>query len=223
MNTIIKIESHVYSEERLRDEMLDESLGDDIDSCGIVGPDIILPLRKSRCPELLFEYTENTTIRDVADAVCDEFGFIDLEDAYYPRIAFFAGNIRYWIDNFDTSFKTVLDKHLDPEKRGSIRVAVYVSADAGSIFEEDGIRYYMNSRERGRHHEPHIHLHSLDSCEEAVIFIKTGKIIGNFPRKLIKKTRKRVAENKRFFLEQWNALTDGLRVDINHYLGLIDY
>lgn len=109
---------------------------------------------------------------------------------------------------------------MDTKNSGSICVAVYVSGDAGSICEEDGIRYYMNSRERGKHHEPHIHLRALDSCEEAVIIIKTGEIIGKFSGRLIKKARKKVAENKKFFLEQWNALTDGLKVDINHYLGL---
>ena len=100
---------------------------------------------------------------------------------------------------------------------------MYVSMDAGAICEEDGIRYYMNSRERGKHHEPHIHLRSLDSCEEAVIIIKTREVIGDFPRKLIKKARKKVEKNERFFLEQWNVLTDGLKVDINHYFGLINY
>lgn len=223
MKTILKITSHVYEEDRLRDEMLDESLGDDIASCGIIGPEIILPLRRNRNPQILFEYTEKTTIRDVVNAVYNEFGFLELDEIFWPRIAFLYSGVRYWIDNIDANFQTVVDKHLDPGKTGSIYVAVYVSGNAGSICEEDGIRYYMNSRERGKHHEPHIHLRSLDSCEEAVIIIKTREIIGDFPRKLIKKARKKVQKEERFFLEQWNTLTDGLKVDINHYLGLINY
>lgn len=223
MKTIIKIESHVYSQESLRDEMLDESLGNDIDSCGIIGPEIILPLRKNRNFEVLLEYTDDTTIQEVVDGICNKFGFLDFDEPFYPRVAFISDNIRYWIDDFDAKFKTALNNHLDREKHGSISAGVYVSADAGSICEEDGIRYYMNSRERGKHHEPHIHLRSLDSCEEAVIIIKTGEIIGDFPRRLIKKARKKVSENKEFFLDQWNVLTDGLKVDINRYLGLINY
>ncbi len=223
MQIKLNVESHVYAEECLHDEMLDESLGDDIASCGIIGPEIILPLRKNRKSKVLLEYTDETTIQDVVDAICRRYGYLDLDVPFYPRIAFILGDIRYWIDNFEAKFKTVVNNHLDPQKSGSIYIAIYVSGDAGSVCEEDGIRYYMNSRERSRHHEPHIHLRSLDSCQEAVIIIKTGEIIGDFPRKLIKKARKKVAKNKRFFLEQWNVLTDGLKVDINHYLGLIHY
>ena len=102
-------------------------------------------------------------------------------------------------------------------------MGLYVSMDAGAICEEDGIRYYMNSRERGKHHEPHIHLIALDSWKEAVIIIKTREVIGDFPSKLIKKARKKVEQDERFFLEQWNVLTDGLKVDINRYFGLINY
>lgn len=94
MKILMKIERHVYAEDRLHDEILDESLGDDIDSCGIIGPEIILPLRKNSNPKLLFEYTENTTIQEVVNAVYNEFGFLDLAEVFYPRVAFFSGNVR---------------------------------------------------------------------------------------------------------------------------------
>ncbi len=223
MKTILIVEAHVYTEEQLQDEMLDESLGDDIDSCGIIGPETILPLRRNRNLRIAFEYTEGTTIREVVNAVYNEFGYTDRNIAQWPRIAFLRNEIRYWIDDLDASFKPLVEKHLDSQKTGEIHIAAYVSANAGSICEEDGIRYFMNSRERGKHHEPHIHLLALDSCKEAVIIIKTREVIGDFPRKLIKKARKKVEKNERFFLEQWNVLTDGLKVDINRYFGLINY
>ena len=223
MKINISIETHVFAEEKLQDEVLDEILADDIDSCGIVGPEIIVPLRRNRNPKIVFEYTEKTTLRNVVDAIYDEFGFLELDKAFRPPVAFFVEKLRYWIDDSDANFLKVLDKHLDANNTGEIYAGVYVSADAGCICEEDGIRYYMNSRERGKHNEPHIHLRSVDSCQEAVIIIKTQKVVGKFPRKLIKKAKNKVKLEEKFFLEQWNILTDGLRVDINRYLGLIDY
>ena len=223
MKTILIVQAHVYAEEQLQDELLDEKLGDDIDSCGIIGPETILPLRQNRNPKVLFEYTGTTTVRDVVDVVFDTFGYTEQDTVVLPRIAFLCGDIRYWIDDIDANFENLVEKYLDSQKTGEIHVAAYVSGNAGRICEEDGIRYFMNSRERGKHHEPHIHLLALDSCEEAVIIIKTREVIGDFPRKLIKKARKKVEQNERFFLEQWNVLTDGLKVDINRYFGLINY
>lgn len=223
MRTLLIIETHVYEEDRLRDEMLEESLGDDIETCGIIGPETILPLRKNRNPRIALEYTETTTIRDVVNAIYNEFGFVEPDTVLLPRIAFLREELRYWIDNLDARFQPLVEKYLDTQNTGEVHVSAYVSGDAGRICEEDGIRYFMNSRERGKHHEPHIHLLALDSCEEAVIIIKTREIIGDFPRKLIKKARKKVEKNERFFLEQWNVLTDGLKVDINRYFGLINY
>ena len=222
MTILLLIETHVYQEEQLRDEMLSEDLGEDINSCGIIGPETILPLRRNRTPELLFEYSETTTIKDMVDAIYGVFGF-DKDVLILPRIAFLRNNLRYWIDDCTANFQTLINKHIDPENSGKINIAAYVCGDAGSICEEDGIRYYMNSREWGKHYEPHVHLRALGSCDEAVIIIKTRKIIGEFPKKLVKKARKKVEENEKFFLEQWNVLTDGLKVDINHYFGLTKY
>ena len=223
MRTLLKIETHVYEEDHLRDEMLEESLGEDIETCGIIGPETILPLRRNRNPRIALEYTETTTIRDVVNAVYNVFGYTEQDTVVLPKIAFFCGDVRYWIDDLDANFENLVDRYLDSQKAGAIHIAAYVSGDAGRICEEDGVRYFMNSRERGKHHEPHIHLLALDSCDEAVIIIKTREVIGDFPRKLIKKARKKVEKNERFFLEQWNVLTDGLKVDINRYFGLINY
>ena len=175
----------------MADEILDESLPDDIQSCGILGPEIIVPLRRNRNCKLDFEYTEKTTLRDVVYAVLER-----LDSLYHGiRIAFLKDGLRYWIENMD----------------------------AGAIDEEDGVRYYMNSREAGRHHEPHVHICDTSRQYEAVILIKDGKVIGDFPSKLLKKAKRKVMENQAFFLEQWNVLTDGIKIDVNHYLGTIHY
>lgn len=69
MKVIFNIETHAYVEERLADEILDESLPDDNQSCGILGPEIIVPLRRNRRCKLEYEFTEKTTLRDVINAV----------------------------------------------------------------------------------------------------------------------------------------------------------
>ena len=219
MKITLRIETHAYVEEKLADEILDESLPDDIQSCGILGPEIIVPLRRNRNCKLDFEYTEKTTLRDVVYAVLERLDSLN----HGIRIAFFKDGLRYWIENLDADFKTILSKYLDPHGIGEIFVAAYVSMDAGAIDEEDGVRYYMNSREAGRHHEPHVHICDTSRQYEAVILIKDGKVIGNFPSKLLKKAKRKVMQNQAFFLEQWNVLTDGIKIDVNHYLGTIHY
>lgn len=221
MKVKINIETHAYAEEKLADEILDESLPDDIQSCGILGPEIIVPLRRNRKCNLDFEYTEQTILRDVVYAVLVRLDSLN----HGVRVAFLKDGMRYWVDNWDANFKRVLTKHLDPYDTGEISVAAYVSLDAGTIEEEDGIRYYMNSHESGRHHEPHIHICDTSRQYEAVILIKSGDVISKckFPPKLLKKAQRKVMDNQLFFLEQWNTLTDGIKVDINHYLGTIDY
>lgn len=219
MKVILNIETHAYQEECLADEILDENLADDNQSCGILGPEIIVPLRRNRHCELNFEYTEKTTLGDVADAVLKRLDSLE----HSVGVSFLKDGLRYWIEDRDANFKKVLTKYLDSDNAGMITVAVYVSLDAGAIEEEDGIRYYMNSREAGKHHEPHVHICDTSRQYEAVILIKSGKTIGEFPPKLLKKAQRKVKDRQVFFLEQWNALTDGIKIDINHYLGLIHY
>lgn len=219
MKVIFNIETHAYAEERLADEILDESLPDDNQSCGILGPEIIVPLRRNRRCKLEYEFTEKTTLRDVLNAVLIRLDSLN----HGVRVAFLKDSLRYGYDNLDANFQTVLTKYLDPDHTGEISVAAYVSLDAGTIDEEDGIRYYMNSRESGRHHEPHVHICDTSRQYEAVILIKNGKVIGKFPSKLLKIAKKRIMDNQQFFLEKWNMLTDGLKIDINHFLGTINY
>lgn len=219
MRVLIDIETHAYAEEKLADEILDENLPDDIQSCGILGPEIIVPLRRNRNCELSFEYTEETTLGDLIYAVLERLDSLN----HGVRVAFWKDGLRYWAENPNANLQTVIVKYLDPNDTGRISVAAYVSMDAGAIEEEEGIRYYMNSHEAGRHHEPHVHICDTSRQHEAVILIKDGKVIGDFPAKLLKKAKRKVLENQVFFLEQWNALTDGLKVDINHYLGTIKY
>jgi len=50
---------------------------------------------------------------------------------------------------------------------------------------------------------------------------KKQKGDGTIPNKALKIAQKRVADNQQFLLECWNKCTDGLYVDINHFLGTV--
>lgn len=219
MRIAIQLEAHAYRKEKLCDEYVDESLGEDRQSCGIADADVVIALRKNGRVCLEYEYNDSTTLQDVEDIVCQTVGIPNGEVSF----AFLSGNVRYWIDDGTALFAFAVKNHLDPLGTGLIRVGLYVSMDAGAICEEDGIRYYMNSRERGRHHEAHVHLMDINHGHSAVMIIKDGRLVGDFPSKLTKKARKKILDNQVFFLEKWNALTDGLKVDINRFLGLIHY
>lgn len=95
MRVIINIETHAYAEEKLADEILDGNLPDDIQSCGILGSEIIVPLRRNRNCELCFEYTEETTLGDLIHAVWERLDSLN----YGVRIAFWKDGLRYWIES----------------------------------------------------------------------------------------------------------------------------
>ena len=69
MKIILSVETHAYAKEQLRDEILDEQLPDDIDSCGIVAPEVIVPLRRNRKFVTSCEYSEETTISEILKPV----------------------------------------------------------------------------------------------------------------------------------------------------------
>ena len=44
-------------------------------------------------------------------------------------------------------------------------------------------------------------------------------IEGDIPKKVMKRVKAKVLNNKKYLMECWNKLTDGLRVDLNAYFG----
>lgn len=218
MKVRLKIETHAYAEEQLCDEVLNPELLDDIDSCGILEPEVILPLRRNHYCKLDFDYERNTKLREVVQFVLDKIGSID----EYLEVAFLYGEERYWIEDSTIEFQQVVDKYLDPLNTGEVKVAIFVSMDAGTVCEEGQLRYFFNSHEAGRHNKPHVHV--SDTSHEASISLFDGEVLaGELPKKLLKKARKKISEEQKYFVDCWNTLTDGLRVDVNHHFGYINY
>lgn len=126
-------------------------------------------------------------------------------------ILIYIGNMSYSIEKFMEKF-SIKDQEID--------VYLIYSNQAGEIWKDDGIRYYMNSREAGKHNRAHVHVRFKHE-EEGVIAIDNGEVLaGDLPAKIIKKARQRILDNQRFLFECWNDMTDGLYVDINNYFGV---
>ena len=104
-------------------------------------------------------------------------------------------------------------------------MAVLVSSDAGTVFENHGIRFYINCREGKQHNEPHVHVDIRQGEGSGSFSLITMEQLSD--SKIRKKDQKIIKEtienNQKDFLIYWNEHTDGLDVDLNQALGLINY
>ena len=112
---------------------------------------------------------------------------------------------------------STISKYYDISK--ALHIFFVLSNQAGDIWVEDGLRYYMHSKEAGRHNLPHIHVDYKHECS-ATISLYDGKMVdGDMPRRVMKRASKKIMDNQRYLMECWNKLTDGLRIDLNVYFG----
>ena len=85
MRITIHLSTHVYAEEKLEDDIyLDEALPDTIETCGIHGPEVVVPLRRNNHREIVFNYDKKTTLGDFEIFIKNAI-HLPLE---YGRIAF---------------------------------------------------------------------------------------------------------------------------------------
>lgn len=104
--------------------------------------------------------------------------------------------------------------------REDLHIFFMLSNQAGGIWNEDGLRYYMNSREAGRHNLPHVHVDYRHEASATISLYDGEMIEGDIPQKIMKQVKERVLNNQRYLMECWNKMTDGLRVDLNVYFGV---
>lgn len=191
----------------------------DLDECGDVWEKLSNHYHKNKrfCFEI--EYGEAVTIRDIQKMISDRIGFEWSRFLNMPmHTAFFCDGQIVHINDHEVKLHTIR-KWYDISKEF---VLYFILCDqAGTIWLDDGLRYYMHSRESGRHNTPHIHVDYRN--EEGVsLSLVDGRVLdGRIPAKAMKKARKRILENQRFLLECWNKYTDGLQVDIDHFFGII--
>lgn len=174
-------------------------------------------MEKSRF-KINYSCNEKTLIEDIEKTIVDKIGFnYELYKKAYVYVNFL----------FDNEFVRILNKKLDIKTLTSyydvvdtLKIYFVFSNQAGEIWNDEGMRYYMHSREAGKHNEIHIHVDYKHKYSVS-ISLKDGSVLdGDMPSKILKKAQKRIIENKRFLMECWNKMTDGIKVDINHYFGI---
>ena len=209
---------HAFSEEKLFDECFERG------GC-IHGYEIIRLLNQKRSSSFMYEYSEHTTLKDVVDAIRADLGVNTDKYEWIPLIySFLYGNRRYYICDSAASFCNALQKYLAPQNEDRIIACILLSCNAGDVGFEYPLRFYVNSREAGSHFKPHIHV--CDTCHryDASISIENGEVIaGTLPAKLAKIAKKEILSKQEYYCDCWNTKTDGLRVDINRDLGIIQY
>lgn len=219
INVLIK--AHAYAEERLLDKCFDEP-----PHYGIVGPEVMAPLARFRNKSFNIAYEEGTTVSQFRESVDTRiWGFPSTHLLFQPQFTFEYKDERFEVENHAAIFSLLLSKYLDPEHTGIITVCYLVCHDAGRVGPDEGkLRYYVHSREAGKHHEPHIHVKDVEERYEASVRISDGKVIaGNLPNRYQRIAEKEILNNQDYYFNCWNTLSDGLKADINHHFGLIQY
>ena len=234
MKILVNFTVHIYAEERLCDELLTLHSR----NYGIVGKEIITPLRKINNKSIMFDVVDSVSIKEFYGLIrshiyseknnkSGQWNFENtilefIQDFNILEMYFLKDGLRYSIGDENKSLEFYLHKLGILNK---IDLQILVSADAGSVYEDHGIRFYMNSREGKRHNEPHIHVDVRRGEGTGSFSLKTGEqLSGDSIRKKDKKIIKEVIEeHQKNFLEYWNDHTDGLDVDLNQVLGLLHY
>ena len=71
MNILVRLSTHVYAEEKLEDDIyLDEALPDTIETCGIHGPEVVVPLRRNNHREIVFNYDKKNKVLYMISKKC---------------------------------------------------------------------------------------------------------------------------------------------------------
>lgn len=93
-------------------------------------------------------------------------------------------------------------------KKFTILLTIFIEKGA-TIKRINGMRFYFNSREDGKHKLPHIH---VKYNEYEIIISLDGKFSeGHLPKKQLKIAKEIIEKDKKSFLLKWNNLTDGMK------------
>lgn len=231
MNYIFRITVHVYAEEKLDDRVLTLHSR----NYGIVGKEIIAPLRKINGKEYCLKNVQDrfsveelwnwidlklygNNLKSENDNILN---FIQEYNIVQKYLIF--NNLRYTVENIKKPILYYLHKMGISEKE-TINIQLLINSDAGTIFEDDGIRYYMYSKEAGKHNTPHVHVDIRHEVSGSFSLIDGKQLSGGRIKKSdVKSIERMIMNRKEELVKYWNEHTDGLTVDLNQALGLIKY
>ncbi|MGN0383843.1 MAG: DUF4160 domain-containing protein [Eubacterium sp.] len=232
INYNIHISVHVYAEEKLADNVLTPHSK----NYGIHGKEIIGPLRKINGKNFLINNVQpQYSVGELWDWIEQKL-YKDSMITYYDiRVLDFVReynvvhkflifhNLRYRVDDLSKPLLYYLKK-MNASNDEVVNIELLICSDAGSIFEDDGIRYYMHSRESGKHHVPHVHVDIRHEEDGAFSLVDGSQLSdGKIKNKDKKRIRQMILSHQKELLQYWNLHTDGLTADLNQSLGLIQY
>ena len=231
MNYIFHITVHVYAEEKLADRVLVLHSK----NYGIVGKDIIAPLRKINGKEYYIKNVQDEfKVEELWDWIDfklygnslksennDIIGFVQEYNIVEKYLIF--NNLRYTIEDTNKPLLNYLH-NMGISETEKINIQLLINSDAGTIFKDDGIRYYIHSKESGRHNTPHVHVDIRHEVSGSFSLIDGSQLSGEGIKKNdVNKIKKMINSKKKELVKYWNEHTDGLTVDLNQALGLIQY
>lgn len=230
MDYTFHITVHVYAEERLNDNILTLHSK----NYGIVGKEIIAPLRKINGKEYclkdvssefsvneLWNWIDLKLYGKTSEENNDTLSFVQEYNIVEKYLLF--NHLRYTVTNTHKTLRYYLDK-MGVSEEEIINIQLLVSSNAGTVFQDDGIRYYMYSKEAGTHNSPHVHVDIRHEVSGSFSLIDVKQLSdGKISKKDKKKIEKVINDNKKELLNYWNLHTDGISVDLNQALGLIQY
>lgn len=214
MEITFQICTHIYQNERIHDEVLD-----DLCLKSILPDSIRKKAIEYRNYQLRYQYGKTITLSEVSSELCQVYNEIEV------GFAFFYGkdNVRYQGNISNITLEKAIEEYLDPQATGIVKVDIMILADAGEVYRENNLRFTMYSNEEG--HEAHVHISDTQHTFERRYFLKTDedkKIWGSPKKSDIKRYKRIIHQNKKSFLKYWNEATNGISVDLDYVLGNVD-
>ena len=226
----IRIEVHAYAEEKLNDSVLTKH-----SKCyGIAGKDIVAPLRKINGRLIEIDASSSYSIGELWEWIdrylyegkttWDGQDLLKLASEWMLIEKYLVFNkLRYYVEDVSKPVHYYLNLH-GRDASEIVYVQLLLNMDAGEVFEDDGIRYYIRSREHGKHSEPHVHVDVRHEKEASYSIIDGRQLAGDkIKTSDDKRIKRKINGNKKQLIKYWNEHTDGLTVDLNQVFGLISY
>ncbi|MCL2163131.1 MAG: DUF4160 domain-containing protein [Oscillospiraceae bacterium] len=167
-----------------------------------------------------YDYSIDTTIKDLVKTIWEKHGTSG--DAYkndhsdYVSICFFIHNQFIHCSNYNFALTSLIERfNVD----GHLNVFFIYNGNAGEIWYDDGLRYYMRSHEQGSHSTPHVHVNYKHDASGTISITDGTVLSGDLPKKAIKKACERILNEQDYLINCWNNMTDGLYIDINYDWG----
>lgn len=218
----VTIEVHLYSGGQLQDDQIDKRK----QGFGLYSPGFYKRLLSYHSHTIEVKFNDDISLGGFEDLISKTI-WHDFDGVIDGPLEFFfvTSKSRFSIGNPDLSFCDALDTYLDIESTGCIRVGIYVCEDAGSYDTEGKLNYYFHPDEGGKHHEAHVHVYYDGNKNEPISLITGDPLTKNpkMPKKYQKQAKQYIIKHQPELLVYWNSNTKGLKVDINHLLGLSNF